>query len=436
LGAIDAREQGPARALLAINARLYEKLAGVPNVHVLDAQRWMAAAERGYSTKAWYLGKVAFNDEVFAEAALEIKAALRALTGQIRKLLVLDLDDTLWGGIVGDVGWENLSLGGHDGEGEAFVDLQRAAKALKQRGIALAIVSKNEEAVALEAIRKHPEMVLREEDFVGWRINWTDKARNIADLATELNLGLQSVVFIDDNPVERARVREALPEVLVPEWPADKLLCPSTLLGLRCFDAASFTREDAERTQLYAAEKKRDALLTQVGSMEAWLEGLQIKVRAEPLSASNIVRAAQLLNKTNQLNLSTRRLSEAELLEWSRGLDRKFWTLTVSDRFGDAGLTGIVSMEAEGDVGRIVDFVLSCRVMGRRVEETMLHLVCAHAKSLGLGAVEAHYQQTAKNKPTLAFFERSEFKREGEKFIWTLDQPYQAPALVRLEVTE
>jgi FkbH-like protein len=402
-------------------------------VHVLDAQRWLAAAGAGYSPKAWYLGKVAFHDAVFAEAAREIKAGLRALGGQMRKLLVLDLDDTLWGGIVGDAGWENLRLGGHDGEGEAFVDFQRAAKALKQRGIALAIVSKNEESVALEAIRKHPEMVLREEDFVAWRINWSDKARNLAEIATELNLGLQSVVFIDDNPVERARVREALPEVLVPEWPVDKLLYPSTLLGLRCFDAASFTREDAERTQLYAAEKKRDALLHQVGSLDAWLEGLQLRVKAEPLAAGNLVRTAQLLNKTNQLNLSTRRLSEAELLDWSKREGHRVWALSVSDRFGDAGLTGIVSLEAEGGVGRIVDFVLSCRVMGRKVEETMLHVAVSHARSLGLRSVEVRYSPTPKNKPTLAFLERSGFQRDGERFFWEAGQEYGAPAAVTLE---
>ena len=182
------------------------------------------------------------------EAAADIRAAFVGLRGAAKKLLVLDLDDTLWGGIVGDAGWENLRLGGHDPQGESFADFQRAIKNLKRRGVVLALVSKNEESVALEAIRNHPEMVLKEDDFVGWRINWTDKARNIAELATELNLGLQSVVFIDDNPVERARVREALPEVFVPEWPEDKLLYASAFGQLRCFDAPpSVERISSER---------------------------------------------------------------------------------------------------------------------------------------------------------------------------------------------
>jgi FkbH-like protein len=277
-------------------------------------------------------------------------------------------------------------------------------------------------------------MVLREEDFVGWRINWNDKARNIAELATELNLGLQSVVFVDDNPVERARVREALPEVLVPDWPEDKLLCPSALLALRCFDTPAITREDAERTQLYSAERKRDALMTQVGSLDDWLKGLGIRVKVEPLGAANLARTAQLLNKTNQMNLTTRRLAEPELSEWARGPGRSLWAVTVSDRFGDAGLTGIVSVEADNGVGRIVDFVLSCRVMGRKIEETMLHLAVTDAARLGVSSLEARYLPTAKNKPCLSFFQASGFQSEdGQRFVWNLQQAFPLPSAITLD---
>jgi FkbH-like protein len=434
MGALDTRELGLSKALWAMNLRLAENLAKAPNVHVLNAQRWIDAAGRGHAPKAWYMGKVAFHEDVFAEATRDLKAALRGLTGQARKLLVFDLDDTLWGGIVGDVGWENLRLGGHDAEGEAHVDLQRLAKALTRRGIVLGIVSKNEEATALEAIRKHPEMVLREEDFVGWRINWNDKARNIAELAQELNLGLQSVVFIDDNPVERARVRETLPEVLVPEWPEDKLLYPSAFGALRCFDVPSVTKEDAERTQMYGSERKRDALLKQVGSLDEWLKGLGIKVKAQRIDPANLARTTQLLNKTNQLNLTTRRLGEPELQSWASAAGHSLWALSVSDRFGDAGLTGIVSLEEAGGVGKIVDFVLSCRVMGRKVEETMLHLAVSEAVRRGLTRVEAQYLETKKNKPVLSFFLRSGFSAEdGSRFVWDAGQPYALPEAVTLE---
>ncbi|MCC7053600.1 MAG: HAD-IIIC family phosphatase [Gemmatimonadaceae bacterium] len=437
LGLIDARPGGVAWALAQANARLMSQLADVPNVFVLHAQRWHeASATRGRSmAKGWYLGKVPYSTDLFAEVALDLKAAARAIAGQARKLLVLDLDDTLWGGIVGDAGWENLQLGGHDGVGESFVDFQQAVKALTRRGIVLGIVSKNTESVALEAIDRHPQMVLRRSDFVGWRINWTDKAQNIADLAAELNLGLQSVVFIDDNPVERARVREALPEVFVPEWPEDKLLYTERLAALRCFDSPAISREDAERTALYAAERERGAAKASVGSIDEWLGSLGIAVHVEPLTAANLARTAQLLNKTNQMNLSTRRLSEAELVDWARGEARGLWAVTVSDKFGSAGLTGIVSVEADSAVCRVVDLVLSCRVMGRRIEHLMLHLAVEWARARGLSTLHVTLRPTAKNKPCHDLLLASDLGRDdsGLQFTWDCATPFAAPAGIAVE---
>lgn len=436
-GMLDARPGGLAWALARMNQRLMERLADAPNAFVLDAQRWAAVAGRSArGAKGWYLGKIAHAPEVMAEAARDIKAAVRGIQGAARKLLVLDLDDTLWGGVVGDLGWERLRLGGHDAEGEALVDFQRAIKALARRGVVLAIVSKNTESVALEAIRSHPEMVLREEDFVAHRINWNDKARNVADIAAQLNLGLQSVVFIDDNPAERARVREALPEVLVPEWPVDKLLYPAALAALRCFDVPAVSAEDAARTALYAAEQRRTAARAEVGSLDDWLAGLGIRVRAEPLGGANVARATQLLNKTNQLNLSTRRLTEPEFLAWAADPAHEVWAVHVADRFGDAGLTGILGLERTGDRCRVVDFVLSCRVMGRKVEETMAHLAVARARAWGATGVEAVYRPTPKNKPCLDFWDRSGFARTDADgvFAWDAGAEYARPAYVALEL--
>jgi FkbH-like protein len=436
LGLLESREAGVARALAAMNLRLMENLAKTPNAYVLDAQRWLSVAgKNAWSPKLWYLGKIPFTAAVFAEAAKDIHAAVAALGGGARKLLVLDLDDTLWGGIVGDVGWENLRLGGHDGLGEAFADFQRAVRNLTRRGIVLAIVSKNEDATALEAIRKHPEMVLREEDFVARRINWRDKAQNILEIAKELNLGLQSAVFIDDNPVERARVREALPEVFVPEWPEDKHLYRSALASLACFDTPAISREDQERTKLYAAERQREELQASVGSMDEWLKSLGIKVVCEPVGEANLARTTQLLNKTNQLNLSTRRLTEKELLDWAAGPGRALWAVSVSDRFGDAGLTGILGMEVTGGQAVIVDFVLSCRVMGRKVEDTMVHVAVEHARAKGAERVLAQLLPTAKNKPCLTFWEGSGFARgEEHRFVWDASRAYALPEAIDLEV--
>jgi FkbH-like protein len=318
--------------------------------------------------------------------------------------------------------------------GEALVDFQQGVKALTRRGVVLGIVSKNTESVAVEAIRSHPAMVLKLEDFVGWRINWQDKAANIAALAAELRLGLQSTVFIDDNPVERARVREALPEVLVPEWPEDKLAYPAALAALRCFDSPAVSREDQERGAMYAAEREREAARESVGSLDDWLATLGITVRAERVGPASVTRTTQLLNKTNQMNLTTRRLTEGEVVQWAAAPGHAMWAITVSDRFGDAGLTGVLGIEREADTVRVVDFVLSCRVMGRKVEETMTHLAVAHARAEGARRVEARLIPTAKNQPCRDFWSGSGWSADesGDLYAWDASAEYPRPAAVTL----
>lgn len=324
--------------------------------------------------------------------------------------------------------------GGHHHRGEAHADLQHALKSLRNRGILLAIVSKNEEQVALEAIRKHPEMVLQLEDFAAWRINWRDKAQNIIDLLTELNLGPQSAVFIDDNPAERARVKESLPEVLVPDWPQDPLLYPTALLSLRCFEMPSLSREDLARTTMYLSENKRRDLRKTVSSLEQWLARLATRIQVEELHPANLPRAAQLLNKTNQMNLSTRRMSESELMAWSKQKHHRLWTLRVADKFGDAGLTGIVSLEIQEGQAQIVDFVLSCRVLGRHVEETMLAAAVQHAQAMGIQNVYARFVATAKNKPCLEFFKNvtPSLQQQGDCFAWHGNQSFPMPEHIEL----
>ena len=438
LGMIDLKDsQGIANVLTRANLRLVDNLQAAANTYVLNAQRWMelAGAKNAYNPKLWYMGKIGFGNEVFKQAASDVKAALRGLAGQARKIILLDLDETLWGGIVGDVGWEGITLGGHDPIGEAFADFQHALKALKNRGLLLGIVSKNDESIALEAISRHPEMILRPDDFAGWRINWTDKAQNIVSLISELNLGLQSVVFIDDNPVERSRVRETLPEVLVPEWPQDRQLYKKALLELTCFDVPSITGEDAERTLMYAAERKRVAMRDEVKSFDEWLRTLDTRVIVESLNAPNLPRAAQLINKTNQMNLTTRRMTEAELLSWANQDNHRLWTFRVVDKFGDAGLTGIASIEFDHDTATVVDFVLSCRVMGRRIEETMLHQVASQAARLGIKQVRATYIPTPKNRVCQDFWkERSGFEADpgGEVFTRSLNAAYPLPDGINL----
>jgi FkbH-like protein len=425
---------GVARALMRINMRLLESIAGVPAIYPLWAEKWIQlAGPAAFNYRLWYLGKIPFSNDVFKAAARDMKAALRGLNGQAKKIVILDLDDILWGGVVGDTGWEGLTLGGHDSAGEALVDFQRELRALSQRGILLAIVSKNEESIATEAIIKHPEMVLKLDDFAGWRINWGDKAENVVNLMAELNLGLDSAVFIDDSPVERARVREALPELLVPEWPLDKRLYPQALLFLDCFDSPSVTEEDRQRSSMSAVDRRRKESKIQIADLGEWLVTLETIVRVEELNQVNLSRAAQLLNKTNQMNLATRRMSEAEFEVWAKEKMRKAWTFRVSDKFGDSGLTGILTMEVDGSRARIVDFVLSCRVMGRKIEEAMLHVAIKWARLAGVYEVHANYRETPKNKPCYDFFARSGLTcRDGRTFLWDAARPYALDSAIRL----
>jgi FkbH-like protein len=431
---------GPGYHLLRMNIRLAETVAGARNIYLLDGTRWLAlAGETGVSPKLWHLGKIAFGVDVYKHAARDIKAGVRALKGQSRKLIILDLDDTLWGGIVGDVGWQNLALGGHDPVGEAFRAFQRALKTLTRRGIVLGIVSKNTEEIALEAIDRHPEMVLRRDDFVGWRINWQDKARNVIDLVNELNLGLQSVVFIDDSPAERARVREALPDVLVPEWPEDKLYYEKALTELNCFDTAGISVEDQGRTAMYVSDRRRNELKQQIQSLEEYLVSLDLRITCERLGSSNLSRAVQLFNKTNQLNLTTRRMTGNQLLAWSRADGNYMYVFRVKDRFGDYGLTGIASLTIDGTAANVADFILSCRVMGRGVEQAILHCLSAYGREAGAAHLIADYRPTAQNTPCKEFFAMQSGLTEtgGEnRYVWSSGFVYPAPKHIFIEFEE
>jgi len=436
-GLLDMHEGlGLANILNKMNIRLAENLKGQKNIFILNTQKWVeSSGKKAFNPKMWYMAKIPFGNEIFQYAVCDIQNFCQAIEGQYKRLVVVDLDDTLWGGILGDEGVKNLKLGGHDPIGEAFVDFQKALKALTNKGILLGIVSKNEEALALKAVNQHPEMILKQKDFAGWRINWKDKAQNIVDLVSELNLGLQSVVFIDDQPIERARVKEALPEVYVPEWSQDKMLYASTLLGLACFDMPFISQEDLSRSAMYASERKRKNLKSSFGSYENWLKTLEIKVQVERMDSYNIQRMAQLLNKTNQMNLTTRRLSEEEFKKWAEEENHWVWAIRVSDKLGDSGLTGIISLDVDDKKGRIVDFVLSCRVMGRKIEETMAHVLYYYARELNLNELYAEFIPMERNNPCFEFWQDSGFHYNQKKnqFSWNLEKEYGLPLFIKLE---
>jgi FkbH-like protein len=419
--------------LAQINLRLSERLSEADNIYMLDSARWLNATPDPVAAKMWYAAKVPYVNAVFEAAATDIDACLNAISGKSRRLVIVDLDNTMWGGVIGETGWNGIRLGGHDFIGEAFAAFQRGLKSLSNRGIQIALVSKNDEATALEAFDKHPEMALRRADLAGWRINWHDKAANITALAEELNLGLKSIVFLDDNPTERGRVREALPDVLVPEWPEDPCLYAQALLAMDCFDTAIVSAEDRQRTAMYVAERDRRESRAAVTSMTDWLTNLGVVVTVSDLTDDNTARAAQLLNKTNQLNMATRRLTEREFVDWASASGRAVMAVSVADKFGDMGLCGVVTVETKSGKAHLVDYVLSCRAMGRGVENTMFHLAVREARRAGAGKLLAQFVPTERNRPTRQVLEESGLAEgEGQLFSWDCSVTYDCPAHVEL----
>ena len=382
-----------------MNYYLSEQLNKEKNLYILNSSKWLlnCGASSAYSSKLWYLTKTPFSNNFFKQVISDLSNLYESIKGLSKKLLILDLDDTLWGGIVGEVGWKNLRIGGHDHLGEAFRDFQIQIKSLKNQGIILALVSKNDEVTAIEAINSHPEMILSMEDFVTHRINWEDKAKNIIDIVNELNLGLQSVVFLDDSPFERARVQEALPEVLVPELPKDPTDYNTFLSKLRCFDKTHVTDEDKSRSNLYKSESKRIKLKQQLKSLSDWIKTLNLTIVIENIKNENTPRAVQLFNKTNQMNLSTRRLSEQEFNHWVKVDSNNLWTIRAADKFGDYGIIGILSISTKNNIATLVDFILSCRVVGRYIEETMIEFLKEFCQENNVNKIKGKYKKTDKN---------------------------------------
>jgi FkbH-like protein len=399
---------GAGAALLRMNLRLAERLAEARNIVLLDATYWHATVGRPtYDPKLHALAKVEYSRDLLVRAATEIKAVLRAARGQARKLIICDLDQTLWGGIIGDDGLDQIVLGGHDGIGESYADLQRELRTLKNRGILLAICSKNDRRSALEALERHPAMVLRPNDFAALRISWDDKAAGVGEILRELNLPASAAVFLDDSPSERSRVTQVFPQMLAPELPGDVSQWPALVASLDCFETLSLTAEDATRTEMYQIEAQRQAALEAAGgakgSLEGWLASLELRVTVRRLERSNLPRAAQLLNKTNQFNMATRRMSESQLWDWCAAPERIALIFEVADRFGEAGVTGLLTATIAGAEARLDDFVMSCRVMGKGVEQAMLAALAAMLAQRGVGVLRATAIPTEKNGPIRTF---------------------------------
>lgn len=420
--------------LQLMNLKLIELSKNKTNLNIVDSTLlYHYHQPESFQPKLWYLSKNPFSNLVYKRATNEIKAILRTNFGGSRKLIILDLDDTLWGGIVGDDGWKNLKLGGHDYIGESFQDFQKELLKLKNQGIILAIASKNDEKNAWEAFSKHPEMILKKEHISAYRINWEDKAKNILEILKELNLTASSAVFFDDNPVERKRIKDLIPEIEVPELTSDKTQYRSILAQMTCFDINTLTGEDLRRTEMYNEEKQRESTKGKFVSTEDWLSSLETVIEYSKLTSEDLERTHQLFNKTNQMNLTTRRMSSDELWKWANQSGNEIFTFKVSDKFGSSGLTGILGLQHKSQTTTITDFILSCRVMGRKVEESMLAIACEQAIQNKSINVHANYLQTEKNTPCYDFFKKCLNEFNSKIFTIDLSKPIKRPKEIKFK---
>ncbi len=440
LGVVDNKQDVGLREFFRLaNRRLEERFHEDSRVFVVDLDEVASSfgKDKVVNWNTFYRGSVPFSEAFTPILADEYLRYVRALKGLTKKCIVLDMDNTLWGGIIGEDGMEGIKLG-NTSPGVEYVDFQRALLALYNRGVILAINSKNNPDDALQVLREHPYQVLREEHFAALRINWQSKVQNLIELAKEINIGLDSMVFIDDNPVEREQVRQALPEVMVVDLPKNPRLYRATLERLQVFDVLSLTPEDMRRGEMYVGKRKRAELERSTASLEDFLRTLDLKVRVKLVDDFDAPRVVQLIGKTNQFNLTTRRYTDAEVREFRDSPDARVYSMAVRDRFGDEGVVGVAIVRIDGDAWIIDSFLMSCRVIGRNVETAFLARIVADARSSGAKRIIGEYIPTKKNAPAKDVYERHGFTNigtEDDVTRWVLDlasQDIKVPEYIEL----
>lgn len=352
-----------------------------------------------FDERLWYLGRISCSQKGMTALAELLASYVVALKGKTKKGVVLDLDNTLWGGIIGEAGPSDIQLS-DDGIGRAYRDFQKALRHLRQKGVLLTVSSKNDETLAVKMMEEHPYMLLKKDDFSCLRINWQDKATNIREIAEELNIGLDSLVFLDDSPFEREFVKSQIPELEVPNLPDDPTRYVDFLKDIewRYFNKLDLTEEDRTRTDVYRAQTKREQFRKNVQSLDEFYEGLNMEIRIWRNEAAHLPRMLQLMERTNQFNLTAKRYTIPEM-ERMLGTDRNIdvFTAELSDRFGPNGIIAMILVRREQEKALIDIFLMSCRVIGRRVEEALWAYVAEYLFWRGVRLVEGQYVPTKKN---------------------------------------
>jgi FkbH-like protein len=426
MGVLDAQSSpGQMETLQHLNGKLTALAREFPGVCVLDYDGLVARSGRArfHDERKWLTARMPIATDYLWPLANEYLRFVLPLTGRVAKALVLDLDNTVWGGVLGEDGTDALQL---DGEypGAGFLALQRAVLSLHARGVILAIASKNEHNDAMAVLEHDPRMLLRPQHFAALRINWNDKAKSLREIADELNIGLDAIAFMDDSPVERNRVRQALPDVSVIDLPADPMEYAQTLRECPLFQRLSVSAEDRERGRYYTDQRQRRALHESSASLEDYLRSLETEVNVQAVQQRSIPRMAQLTQKTNQFNLTGHRYTEAQIARMIADTAICVYEVSVKDRFGDSGLVGTAITRDSGPVTELDTMLLSCRVIGRGIETAMLAHIAKQARERGARRLRGWFLPTRKNAPAQDFYCAHRFAlvdRQEQGTLWELD---------------
>lgn len=407
------------------NQKLRERIADSSDL-LLDvaALAETIGLHRWHDPVQWHLGKFQFSQTIVPLYADWVGRLIAVARGKARKCLVLDLDNTIWGGVIGDDGLAGIILGNGNPTGEAFLKVQQVALALRDRGIVLAISSKNDDVVARGPFRSHPEMLIKEDHIAVFQANWQDKASNLKAIAETLNIGVDALVLLDDNPAERAQVREALPTVAVPELPADPALYAETLLAAGYFEAIGFTLEDRQRAQQYQSNAARAQILGAATDLESYLRSLHMRAVCGPFNEVGRTRIVQLINKTNQFNLTTRRYTDAQVRQFEQANSALTLQVRLIDSFGDNGMISVLICVADNADWIIDTWLMSCRVLNRKVEQAMLNYIVERAAKSGVRSLIGQYIETERNGMVKDHYARLGFlpmHESEESNRWRLD---------------
>jgi FkbH-like protein len=428
-GALDiSLSQGQTAFYSELNEHIRQLCDGHSGCYLVDTQ---ALAQRigydsWYDRRFWSMGRAPYSGVAMDALAREHAKFFRAQTGVQKKCLILDCDNTLWGGIIGEDGLEGIKLG-NDHPGSVYKRFQQEILGLAKRGVILALCSKNNEADVWQVFADHPDMVLTKGDIACARINWEDKASNIQSIVKELNIGMNSVVFIDDSDFELNLVRMALPEVLTLQYPAKApLKFEGALTRLGYFDSLAVSAEDRQRGAMYLAEQQRKEAVSEAVNLSDYYSSLEMVAELKVIDEFALPRATQLTQKTNQFNLTTYRYAEDELKEFIQRDNATGIYIRVQDRFGDYGIVGIAMLEVEEKTATINTFLLSCRALGRGVEDLLLTETLRYAQHLGAEQVAAEFIPSEKNQQTENFYPDRGFEPladgSGNKYIFNLGQ--------------